>query len=84
VILDRTYGSSLKQGDAGLKSASIGIGSFDTWHGSPDARMRGTEVVYDNVTGDETDSDRTEVEENCDSEFFFYCVLDVKKLLVQL
>ena len=71
VMLDRTYGNSLKPGDVGLKSASIGIGSFEIWHGSYDARIRGTEVVYDNVTGDETDSDRTEVEENCDSDISY-------------
>ena len=27
--------------------------------------------MYDNVTGDETDSDRTELEENCDSDISY-------------
>lgn len=44
VILDKTYSTylrSLGPGAAGLKAGSIGIGSFQTWHGSPDARVRG-------------------------------------------
>jgi len=73
VMLDKTYGNRLKPCDAGIKSTSIGIGSFATWHGSPDARIRGTEVVC--VTEDETDSDveetkveNAELEENYDSD----------------
>lgn len=49
VILDKTYSTylhSLGPRAAGLKAGSIGIGSFQTWHGSPDARVRGTEIIY--------------------------------------
>jgi hypothetical protein len=29
---------------AGLQTAIIGLGSFNTWHGTPDVRVRGTEI----------------------------------------
>ena len=30
---------------AGLQTAIIGLGSYNTWHGTPDVRVRGTEIV---------------------------------------
>jgi len=73
VILEKTYArylDTLGPAAAGLKALPIGCGSFQTWHGSPDARVRGTEVVYNNITGDETEElcFDTNVEENCDSD----------------
>jgi len=66
VTLEKTYHSSLTPDDEELiKSQALGMGSLKTWHGSPDARLRGTEVVYNSVTGGETD---TEVEENSQEE----------------
>lgn len=49
VILDKTYTKylhSLGPGTEGLRACNIGCRSFLTWHGSPDARVRGTEVIY--------------------------------------
>ena len=48
VILEMSYStlvSNLGPGAAGLKTGYIGLGSWKTWHGTPDARVRGTEVV---------------------------------------
>jgi len=56
VILDNTYTKYLRTlGPAaeGLKALPIGCGSNKTWHGSPDARVRGTEIINENVTVDE-------------------------------
>lgn len=55
VILDKTYTSYLKTlgpASEGLKALPIGCGSIDTWHGSPDARVRGTEIICDYATGE--------------------------------
>ena len=65
VTLEKTYHSSLTPDDELIKFQALGMGSFKTWHGSPDAWLRGTEVVYNSVTGGETD---TEVEENSQEE----------------
>ena len=59
VILEQTYTKyiqSLGQGSDGLKACNIGFGSFQTWHGSPDARVRGTEVIHssDSTTEENT------------------------------
>ncbi len=57
VILEMSYStlvSKLGPGAAGLK---IGLGSWKTWHGTPDTRVRGAEVVGRKVTHDEEDDD---------------------------
>jgi len=62
VILDRTYRSYLKDlgTNSGLTSDSIGCGSSDTWHGSPDARVRGTEVIGHDFIDADDGSDKDE------------------------
>ncbi len=63
VILESSYStlvSKLGPGTAGLKTGSIGLGSWKTWHGSPDARVRGSDVVSREVSHlllDEEDDD---------------------------
>jgi len=70
VILDSTYHSYLKNlvsqppshveiSDSRLTSNYIGCGSFDTWHGSPDARVRGTEIICHKFTDDESSGSDT-------------------------
>ena len=59
VILDNTYTKHLRTlGPAagGLKALPIGCGSNKTWHGSPDARVRGTEIINEYVTGEEDEN----------------------------
>lgn len=55
VILDRTYRNLLKDlvTDSRLTSDCIGFGSSETWHGSPDARVRGTEIIGHNFIDDD-------------------------------
>lgn len=54
VILEISYTKALqKRPVPGLEARHIGMGSLNTWHGSPDARVRGTEVVFRRET-DET------------------------------
>ena len=54
VILESGYRNALqKQPVPGLEIRHIGMGTLNTWHGSPDARVRGTEVVFRRET-DET------------------------------
>lgn len=36
---------TLRPWGAGLQTANIGFGSFNTWHGSPDIRVRGAEII---------------------------------------
>ena len=47
VILDKSYKSllGLPSQHSKLFSKSIGCGSHNTWHGSPDARVKGAEVI---------------------------------------
>lgn len=48
VILEKTYAKFLekKRGPVPLQTGYIGMGSTDTWHGTPDARVRGTDLVW--------------------------------------
>ena len=62
VLLEKRY-SRLPKPD-GLRCAYLGMGSVYTWHGTPDVRVRGAEVVVESVDeGDEvevdTDSDES-------------------------
>ena len=53
VILENNYSQYLlKKGlvAAGLKTGHIGIGSWKTWHGTPDARVRESVVIGKKVT----------------------------------
>ena len=53
VILENNYSkflSKLGPGAAGIKTAYIGLGSWKTWHGTPDTRVKGNEVVGRKVT----------------------------------
>ena len=45
VILENRYRTKLGCGNTFLTTAPIGIGSVDTWHGSPDARVRECPVL---------------------------------------
>ena len=44
IILEKRYRSKLRC-CPGLKVADIGLGSAETWHGTPDARVRGSPFV---------------------------------------
>ena len=63
VILEKGYStlvSKLGPGAAGLKTGYIGIGSWKTWHGTPDTRVRGSEVVVTHLLLNEEDDDVNE------------------------
>ena len=55
VFLETRYHSLLTTANIGVEVASIGIGSVKTWHGTPDARVRGASVVVKMTPDDETD-----------------------------
>ena len=67
VILEKSYSTLVSKWGPGAASRTgyIGVGSWKTWHGTPDARVMGTEVVHKKVTHllDEEDDD---VEEDVD------------------
>ena len=46
VILEKRYRDVLKGQVSVLTFGEIGMGSVHTWHGTPDVRVRGAEVVY--------------------------------------
>ena len=55
VILENNYStliSNLGPGAAGIRTDHIGLGSWKTWHGTPDARVRESEVVGRKVSHD--------------------------------
>ncbi len=60
-----------KFGDAGIRANHIGMGSSNTWHGSPDARVRGCELVLMKTGCDDDDEydddDDDEEEGSCSS-----------------
>ncbi len=37
----------------GIKSDNLGIGSVSTWHGTPDIRVKGVEVIVKNLVEEE-------------------------------
>ena len=45
VVLENRYRSILARKRTPVQAGDIGLGSVDTWHGTPDARVRGTDVV---------------------------------------
>ena len=46
VVLESSYGEILgEQMTTELNCGDIGMGSVDTWHGTPDVRVREVEVV---------------------------------------
>ena len=54
VIVEKRY-RGVKKPD-GLRCDYLGLGSMSTWHGTPDMRVRGAEVVVESVDkGDEID-----------------------------
>ena len=47
VVLESSYWEILKeQMTTELDCGDLGMGSLDTWHGTPDVRVKGVEVVY--------------------------------------
>jgi hypothetical protein len=52
VILENTYTPFLEKtrGPVPLQTGHIGMGSTHTWHGTPDARVRGTDLVWLNAS----------------------------------
>ena len=71
VILENNYSkflSKLGPGTAGVKTGYIGLGSCKTWHGTPDARVRGSEVVGKKVTHLCDEDDVEEDDSNGDRE----------------
>ena len=55
VILEKNYStllSNLGPGAAGIRTDHIGLGSWKTWHGTSDARVRESEVVGRKVSHD--------------------------------
>ena len=45
VLLERRYTTQISQIPE-LQVGDLGLGSVDTWHGTPEARLRGVEVVW--------------------------------------
>lgn len=68
VILENTYGTFLtkRKGPEVLQTGNIGMGTTNTWHGTPDARVRGTDLVWLNAS--EKPEDRFLVTEDSDDE----------------
>ena len=72
VIMEKTYKTFLeKTRPVPLRTDHIGMGSTNTWHGTPDARVRGTELIWLKASedkylvtewSDESDGTATEVE----------------------
>ena len=53
VLLESRYATILERHRLPeLQVGDIGLGSVDTWHGTPDARIRGMEVVWRKDAGD--------------------------------
>ena len=47
VVLEKRYnGLLLDKPIPGVSAADLGMGSVNTWHGTPDARVRGAQVVF--------------------------------------
>ena len=60
VLLEKGYTSvlsALGPDGAGLKASDLGIGTLKTWHGTPDVRVRGTEILSLNTSEDEKEDD---------------------------
>lgn len=57
VLLESGYRTFLeeKEGPVPLQAAHIGIGTTSTWHGTPDARVRGTTLVWLKASEDPED-----------------------------
>ena len=57
VILENTYKIFLekKRGPVLLQTGHIGMGTIHTWHGTPDARVRETDLVWLNASEDPED-----------------------------
>ena len=55
VLLENTYTTFLekKRGPVPLQTGHIGMGTTHTWHGTPDARVRGTDLVWLKASEDE-------------------------------
>ena len=69
IILEKKYAKfyhSTSPASIGLKVQDTGIGSPDTWHGSPDARVRGSPFVF--KKGSEDEKEIGSGESNSDSE----------------
>ena len=56
VLLERKYDPRVSQIPK-LQAGDLGLGSVNTWHGTPDARLRGMEVVWRKDSGEEIVSD---------------------------
>ena len=66
LILEKKYESVLstaKTDVTGLKAAYIGLGTVKTWHGTPDARVRGSHLVFQEVeNGESEESEESDAE----------------------
>ena len=58
VVVDKNSYSKAKE----VKTGLIGMGRFDTWHGSPDGRVRGAVVIYGSAALDESEGNTSSVE----------------------
>ena len=73
VILEKKYStliSNLGPDAAGMRTDHIGLGSWKTWHGTPDARVRESEVISRKVSHDveeyeEYDNDGGSTADSC-------------------
>ena len=55
--------AALVSSTPGIKSDSLGIGTLSTWHGTPDLRVRGVEVIVRKPLEELDDEDSEMVEE---------------------
>ena len=63
LILGKKYESVLstaKTDVTGLKVADIGLGTVKTWYGTPDARVRGSHLVFQKVENGESEGSDAE------------------------
>ena len=57
VFLEHGYTSLLSALGPGIKIAKLGMGSSNTWHGTPDVRVRGAEIISNEDEEEDDDDD---------------------------
>ena len=63
LILEKSMSvlSTAKTDVTGLKVADIGLGTVKIWHGTPDARVRGSHLVFQKVENGESEGSDAEL-----------------------
>ena len=67
VVLEKGYRKLVSESGLGLETDEIGMGTWDTWHGTADVRVKGCEVVCRRVSRMELADDEDEEEDDTGS-----------------